>query len=98
MKNIDIEDYNFEEFKEEYEEEKQKHSKKLIECNTKKVDFAKQLETKEKESVKTQKEYEEAYQKLGFETERNYKESILDEDEIEEYKEEIERYNKLKKK
>lgn len=93
--HVDIEDFDFEKFKEEYEEKKQKHSKKLIECNTQKVNFAKQLENKGKEEERVKKEYEDAYQKLGFETEKNYKESILGEDEIEEYKESIENYNKL---
>ena len=91
---VDIEDFNFEEFKEKYEEEKQKHSKKLIECNTKKLNFSKQLESKQKENEKAQKDYDEAYKKLGFETEKEYKDAILDEDEIEEAKEDIENYNK----
>ena len=90
---IDIEDFNFDEFKEEYEEAKQKHSKKLIECNTKKENFAKQLEVKQKETDKFQKEYENEFKKLGFETEEAYKSSILDEDEIETVKAEIKRFN-----
>lgn len=92
---LKIEEFNFDEFKEKYEEEKQKYLKKLIECNTKKTDFSKQLEIREKEKQKAQKEYEEAYQRLGFETEEKYKETILNEEEIEKYKDKIEKYNKI---
>lgn len=90
---IDIEEFEYEQFKEDYEKSKKEHSKKLIECKTKNSELMKNFDDKSKELEKSKAEYENAFKDLGFEDETTYKESIMDEkalnstiDEIQNYK------------
>lgn len=89
---LDIEEFDFEELKEEYEEEKKEHLKNLTECSTQKGQLEKLTTSKKNEEDKLKKEYEEAYQSLGFETEELYKKSILDEQTLIETQELIQIY------
>ena len=91
---IEVKELNFEEFKEKYEAKKQMHAKKIIESNTQKVEFNKRLEEQQKENDELRKEYENAYKNLGFETEEEYKISVLNEDAIKNCQQEIENYKK----
>jgi len=92
--NIDIEDFNFEEFKEQYDADKKEHSNKMIECNTKKVELTKSLGSKNKELETAKVEYKNAYEKLGFKSEEEYKNSILKDSEINLAQEQIKIYEK----
>ena len=89
---VNVDEFEFDSFKEEYEETKKEHSKKLTECNTKKTEFLKTLEQKNKDLEKTKREYEEAYKSLGFENEEAYKLSIINEDALKSTVKEIEEY------
>ena len=91
---LDIDEFDFNEFKEKYDETKKEHTKKITECNTKKDEFNKNIKSKNKEEEKLKSEYENAYQKLGFKDEKAYKENIADEAEIEATKKMIEDYKR----
>ena len=92
QKVIDIDEFEFEKFKEEYEESKKEYSKKIIECNTKKIEFSKNLDEKSKDLEKLKLEYENAYKSLGFENEEVYKSSIIDEKTLNLVSKKIEEY------
>ena len=91
-KLLDINHFDFDEFKEKYDSEKIEHSKKITELNTKKEEFNKSIALKTKEQEQLKLEYEEAYKKLGFENEEVYKSNIMDEKTIESTKKVIEDY------
>lgn len=93
QKVIDIDEFDFEKFKEEYDENKKEYSKKIIECNTKKKEFLKTLKDKSKDLEKLKLEYENSYKSLGFENEEIYKSNIIDEENLSLYVKEIEEYN-----
>lgn len=87
-------DYNsFEKVKEKYEDEKREYLRQFTECNTKKEQFAKLLDSKKDEQDMLKLEYEAAYVLLGFENEAVYKESILDEKNVLEIQDSIKNYN-----
>ena len=89
---LDIDEFDFNELKEKYDDTKKEHTKKITECNTKKDEFSKNIDLKKKEQEKIKSEYENAYKILGFKNEQNYKENILDEAVIESTKKMIEDY------
>lgn len=93
---LTIEKFNqddFEKFKEKYEEDKKEYLKQFTSSNTKKEQFVKLLDNKMVEQDKLKLEYEAAYTLLGFESEAEYKESVLDEEVILEIQELIKKYN-----
>ncbi len=89
---LDIDEFDFNEFKEKYDDTKKEHTKKITECNTKQEEFSKNIDVKKKEQEKIKSEYENAYKTLGFENEQSYKENIVDEKVIESTKKMIEDY------
>ena len=89
---LDIDEFDFNEFKEKYDDTKKEHTKKITECNTKKDEFSKNIDLKKKEQEKIKSEYENAYKTLGFENEQSYKDNIMDETVIESTKKMIEDY------
>ncbi len=89
---IDIKEFDYEKFKEEYEEEKKEYSKKIIECTTRKNEYLKSLEGKNKEQEQIKSEYETAYKSLGFKDEQDYKANLIDEKELKVMKNQIEDY------
>ncbi len=89
---IDIEEFEYEQFKDEYEKSKREHSKKIIEVGTKISEFMKNLDDKGKELEKSKDEYEMAFKNLGFESEAKYKASIMDETILHDAIEEIQNY------
>ena len=90
---IEIDEFDFEEFKEMYDNNKKEHSKKITECNTKKIEFQKSHKAKTEELKKSGEEYKKAYSLLGFENEEEYQKSIMDEETVEETKKAIQQYN-----
>ena len=93
-KDIDIDKLNFEKFKEDYEESKKEHSRRITELNTRKNEFKKREEESIKENERLKDEYKEAYNSLGFKTEDSYKESLISDENVKLIKKEIEDYNK----
>lgn len=90
---LDIKGFDFEEFKEKYENIKKGHQKLIIECTTKKEQFSNTLQEKNKEEQKYKDEYENAYKSLGFSSEETYKNNILDEKTLEASQKMIQKYN-----
>ncbi len=91
-KKLDINKFNFDKFKEEYEEAKKEHLRKITECNTKNSEFLKTLDEKNKDSEKLKIEYENAYKSIGFESEAIYKENVMNEQKLNSTIEEIQKY------
>ena len=89
---INIDEFDFDEFKEKYDDTKKEHSKKITECNTKKNEFCKNIDIQNKEMEKIKLEYENAYKKLGYEDEESYKKIILDEKVLNDTQKNIEEY------
>lgn len=71
-----------------------KEREELIKNITLKEEKEKQLDEKEKKQKAIKEEYEKTYKKLGFDTEEQYKKSILNKNQIEKLTKEIEQYNK----
>ncbi len=92
---IDIEEFEFESFKEKYEESKKEYSKKIIECNTRKSQFLETLEEKSKELKELKVEYENAYKALGFENEEEYKSILMEEDALNSVIKSIQEYHNV---
>ena len=92
-KDLDIDEFNFDEFKENYEDSKKAHSKQITEKNTQKTEYTKTLQNKNSEFAKAKTEYENAYKELGFETEELYKKNFLQEKDVKNLQEEIKKFN-----
>ena len=90
---LDINQFDFNRFKDEYEDEKKEYLRQVTECNTKKVQFMDLLNTKKDEQNALKLEYETAYTLLGFKDEADYKENTLDEKTLQEVQELIRKYN-----
>lgn len=91
-KALNIEEFVYEKFREEYEESKRLHIKKIAECNAKNEGYIKNIENKKKEFNKLLEDYKKAYISLGFKTEQIYKNGILEESIIEITKKQIDKY------
>lgn len=89
---INIDEFDFDEFREKYDFSKRNHTKKITEANTKNAEFSQNLEMKSKELEKVKSEYENAYKTLGFDNEEIYKQNIIDEKTVESTKKMIEDY------
>ena len=80
---LNIDEFDFNEFKEKYEESKKEYTKKITECNTRKTEFNKNINLKNEEKEKLKLDYENSYKSLGFETEEIYKQNIMTESVLE---------------
>lgn len=89
---INIIEFDFDKFKEDYEKNKNIHAKKITECKTKNTQFQKLYDDKQISLKSLKTEYEKAFIEMGFKTEKEYKSSILDSESLEETKEMIKKY------
>lgn len=92
----DIDDFNYDDYKEEIYEEIKKDSEKLIENKTSLNNITKNIEENKKEFLSKNSEYIDTIRKLGFENEKDYKANTLSEHDIEKLKNEIDEYKEKK--
>lgn len=88
----DIEGFEFEEFKDDFNAKIKEKADKMIENNTLLNNLQKINEEKEKEYQEKYNDFIETIKELGFENEEDYKKNLLSEKEIAKTKEIIEKY------
>ena len=91
---FNIEKFEFEKFKKDFDEKVKIQKEELIKAETLCKEFSVQKKSKENEFKTAKKEYEKAYKSLGFKSEDEYKEKTISEKEIKTINKEIENYNK----
>lgn len=91
---FNIEKFEFEKFKKDFDEKVKIQKEELIKAETLCKEFSVQKKSKENEFKTAKKEYEKAYKSLGFKSEDEYKEKTISEKEIKTLNKEIENYNK----
>lgn len=89
-----IDRFSYDEYKAQFENQIKLQNEKITKCNTLIDEYEKTLKEKNAELEKCKLEYKEAYNSLGFETEAEYKEKVLDEATCKEISKEIQEYNK----
>lgn len=90
---LNVEEFDFEKFKEKYDKSKTELSNKITEGKTKKETYNKNLKDKKAECSRVEDEYKKSYNSLGFEKEEDYQNSILEENEVLSIQKQIESYN-----
>lgn len=93
---VDIDDFEFDEFKEEFNKRIKEDADKMIKNKTLLNNTKKIKENANKEFEEKHIDFIETIQKLGFKDEDEYKKNVLDEDEIDDIKEKIEKYKEKK--
>lgn len=89
-----IDRFSYDEYKAEFENQIKLQCEKITKCNTLIAEYEKTLKEKNAELEKYKLEYKDAYNSLGFETEAEYKEKVLDETTCKDISKEIQEYNK----
>lgn len=93
-KKINLEKFDFDEFKLDFEKSVAKDKEELIKNMALIKELENQKSNKEKQFVLANKEYEKAYKKLGFDTVEEYKDNVCTEIELKKKVKEIDDYNK----
>lgn len=93
-KILDVENFEFEEYREQYDKKKNEHFTKATEYKTKKIEYDKLLLKYIKECEKIEEEYKNSYVKLGFESEESYMKIMITESDLEDYNNKIKEYEK----
>ncbi|MBP3597293.1 MAG: SMC family ATPase [Clostridia bacterium] len=91
---FNLEKFDFDKFKNDFDEKVRKEKEQLIKAETLCKEFANQKNMKEADIKVAKKEYEKAYKSLGFKTEIEYRENTILEKDIKVINKEIENYNK----
>lgn len=92
QKNIDLNVFKYDEFEDEMREKINAIKDKILKNHTILEEKENQLMEKQKNLKMLEEEYQRAYKELGFDSEKQYKTSILPEKEIENKQKEIETY------
>ena len=95
-KYVDIESFEFDDFKDEFNKKIKEDAEKIVKNNTLLNSTKEAKENANKEYQERYDEFIKTIQKLGFENEEDYKNSSLDEKEINKIKEKIESYKEEK--
>ncbi len=93
-KNIDLENFIYEEFKDQFDKRRTEQLKDITTSNTLISQYEKDIEEKTKETEELNKKYENSYKTLGYENYEEYKKDVLEEKEIKQKQEKIKEYNK----
>ena len=88
----DIDEFEFDEFKDEFNRRIKEDADKMIKNNTLLNNTKKIVENTDKECQEKYADFIETIKKLGFKNEEDYKKNLLGEDKIAEIKEKIEKY------
>lgn len=88
-----IQEFSFEQYKADFEEHIKLQNEKITKYNTLIETYEKTIKEKNTELENCQIEYKNAYNSLGFETEEQYKENVLDEQKCALISKEIQNYN-----
>lgn len=89
---VDIDEFEFDEFKDEFNKRIKEDADKMIKNKTLLTNTKKIKENANKEYEERHKEFTETIKELGFKNEEDYRKNLLNEDEIAEIKEKIEKY------
>ncbi len=93
-KEINLKDFIFDEFKENFDKKRKEQLEELTKSNTLINQYNKNIEDKSKELEALNKKYVESYNKLGYKTYKDYINNVINDEEILKKQEKINEYNK----